>query len=89
MRPLAYVILLILGVLCFSIQKFTGSFLCFIGTLFLLYSVWCLICAAVPKCREPNVKFLVGDTVRGCITWAVYALLIGCILFVAGIKFGV
>jgi hypothetical protein len=89
MRPLAYVILVILGVLCFSIHRFTGSFLCFIGALFLLYSLWCLICAAWPQCRKPNAKFPGGDTVRGCIAWAVYALIIGAIIFVVGIKFKV
>ena len=89
MRPLAYVILVILGVLCFSIHRFTGSFLCFIGALFLLYSIWCLICAARPKYREPNVKCPEADTVRGCIAWAVNAFIIGAILFAVGIKFKV
>jgi hypothetical protein len=89
MRPLAYIILVILGLLCFGIHRFTGSFLCFIGVLFLLYSVWCLICAAWPRCREPNMKFPSGGTVRGCIFWAVYALIIGATIFVVGIKFKV
>ena len=87
MRPLAYIILVILGLLCFGIHRFTGSFLCFIGALFLLYSVWSLICAAWPKCREPNVKFPGGVTVRGCIVWAVYAFAIGAIIVVVGFKF--
>jgi len=87
MRPLAYVILVILGVLFFSIYRFTGSFLCFIGVLFLLYSIWCMICAAWPRCREPNVKFPGGDTVRGCLSWAAYAFIIGAVIFVVGVKF--
>lgn len=86
MRPLAYIILVILGVLFFCIYRFTGSFLCFFGALFLLYSVWCLICAATPKFREPNVKFLNGDTVRGCLSWAASAFIIGAIVFVVGFK---
>jgi len=89
MRPLAYVILVIIGVLCFGIHRFTGSFLCFIGGLFLLWSVWCVICAAWPKCREPNHKFPKGDTVRDCIVWAVYAFIIGAVVFVVGFKFKV
>jgi len=87
MRPLAYAILVFLGVLCFGIHRFTGSFLCFIGALFLLYSMWCLICAARPKCREPNVKFPGGCSVRSCIDWAAYAFVIGAIIFVVGFKF--
>lgn len=89
MRPLAYIILAILGLLGFGIYRFTGSFLCIIGGLFLLYSLWCLICAAWPKCREPNVKFLGGDTVRGCLSWAACAFVIGAVLFIVGIRFKV
>ena len=87
MRPLAYIIVVILGVLCFGIHWFTGSFLCFIGALFLLYSVWCLICAARPKFREPNVKFPGGDTVRGCVEWAFWSLVIGVIICMVGFEF--
>ena len=86
MRPLAYAILVFLGVLCFSIHKFTGSFLCFIGALFLLYSIWSLICAACPQFRGPNVKCFEGVPARVCIVWAVYALVIGAIIFVVGIR---
>lgn len=89
MRPLAYLILVILGVLCFGVHRFTGSFLSFVGVLFLLYSVWSLVCAAYPQFRGPNVKCLAGVSARVCIVWAVYAFIIGGILFVVGIKFHV
>ena len=89
MRPLAYVLLAILGALSFGIHRFTGSFLCIFGALSLLYSVWCLMCGTWPKCREPGVKFPGGDTVRGCLSWAAYAFVTGAILFIVGIKFKV
>jgi len=87
MRPLAFIVLAILGVLCFGLHKLTGSFLCFFGALFLLYSVWSLICAACPQFRVPNVKCLAGVSARVCIVWAVYAAVIGAILFAVGMRF--
>jgi hypothetical protein len=89
MRPLAYFILAILGVLCFGILWFTRSSLCVFGSLFLLYSVWSLICAACPQFRGPNVKCPAGVSARVCVTSAVYTGFIGAILFAAGMKFGV
>ena len=86
MRALACLILLILGALCFGIYRFTGSFVSILGTLLLLFSLWCFICAAWPKCREPNVKFPGGDTVRGCLSWAACAFFIGAVLFFVGLK---
>jgi threonine/homoserine/homoserine lactone efflux protein len=87
MRPLAYLILVILGVLCFSIHRFTGSFLCIIGSLFLLYSGWSLICAARPEMRGPNVKVHEGVSARTCIVSAVYAFAIGAVICLVGFKF--
>jgi membrane-bound ClpP family serine protease len=87
MRPLAYVILVILGVLCFSIHRFMGSFLCFIGVLFFLYSIWSLICAARPEMRGPNVKVREGASAGACLAWAGSTFVIGFIVFVVGIKF--
>jgi hypothetical protein len=87
MRPLAFIILAILGVLYFCVHRLTGSFWCFFGTLFLLFSIWSLICAACPQFRGPNVKCLTGVSARDCIVWAVSAAIIGATLFAIGLKF--
>jgi hypothetical protein len=87
MRPLAYVIAALMGVLGFVVLKLTGSILCIIGTLVLLFGIWCLICAASPKCREPNQKFPNGDTIKGCLSWAISAAIIGAVIFAIGLKF--
>jgi hypothetical protein len=87
MRPLAYLLLVILALLCFGIHRFTGSFLCFIGALFLLYSIWLLICAARPQMRGPNVKVHEASSALSCLVWAAYAFAIGAVICFVGFKF--